>query len=457
LADKLGAFRKPMLWAAGLGAGVAGAAWFFRGWQPLTDIDCARLTAPVPGEPQLVERISSAALRRDTTALASIRPRQAGSPGEALARDWVATRFREAGLRGVRLQAVPYPRWQGEGGRLTLLEPPAQELPCLVLNGSAATPSEGIKALLVDVSTGQPADYERLEADALQGRIHLAWGGSLHRRDICANAASAGAAAVIIAHPDPDPVGGTGDTYLVENGTAVVRGPLPVLAVSHPVGQRLREAAQRGAPARLNVSSRYTLGYGYNVVGEIPGQSRNYVALIAHYDAWYGGAADNAASVAGMLALARAWAGLAPPACTLRLISTTAEEEGLMGALADVVLRAPQVKARCRGVVSLELVGAPGETLWATGWPPQVAGAAAAIARGLGYEAATGNGLNVFRGRIYGDHWPYTLLRIPGVLLVKYPYRYYHTPYDTPDRLDYADARYHTAAAGSLVWRLAHL
>jgi Zn-dependent M28 family amino/carboxypeptidase len=179
--------------------------------------------------------------------------------------------------------------------------------------------------------------------------------------------------------------------------------------------------------------------------------------LIAHYDAWYSGAADNAASVAGMLALAQAWAGLTPPARTLRFISTTAEEEGLMGALAHVALRAPLVKAHCRGVVSLELVGAPGETLWASGWPPQLGGAAAAIARGLGYEAATGNGVNVFQGRVYGDHWPYTLLRIPGVLLVKYPYRYYHTPYDTPDRLDYADARYHAAAAGSLAWRLAHL
>ena len=128
-----------------------------------------------------------------------------------------------------------------------------------------------------------------------------------------------------------------------------------------------------------------------------------------------------------------------------------------MGALADVVLRGIRVKARCRGVVSLDIVGAPGETLWSTGWPPQLCGAAAAIARRLDYEAATGNPLDIYEGRAYGDHWPYTLLRIPGVMLAKYPYRFYHTPYDTPDRLDYEDARFHAAIGGTLAWRLAFL
>ena len=151
---------------------------------------------------------------------------------------------------------------------------------------------------------------------------------------------------------------------MIEAGTSVVLGRLPTLAVSHPVGQRLREAALRGIPVRLNVSRRYTLGRSYNVVGELPGASPEYVALVAHHDAWYHGAADNAAGVAAMLALARAWLRAerraTQPRRTLRFVSTAAEEEGLMGALADVVLRGLRVKARCRGVVSLDVVGAPG-------------------------------------------------------------------------------------------------
>jgi Iap family predicted aminopeptidase len=390
-------------------------------------------------------------------ALAAIQPRNAGTPGEAQAREWVTARFRELGLQRVRLERVVYPRWVGQGARLTTLETPTVELPCLALSGSSATPAEGIKALLVDAGSGQATDYAGLSREQTEGRIHLAWGGSLHRRDICLNARRAGAVGVIVAHPDPRPVELRPKLlHLIEAGTAVVLGRLPALAVSHAAGQHLRQLAARGVPVRLNVARRYELGKGYNVVGEWPGQTSEYVALVAHHDAWYSGTADNAAGVAGMLGLARAWRQ-ARPRRTLRFVSTTAEEEGLMGALSDVLLRGLRVKARCRGVVSLDVVGAPGETLWATGWPPQLRRAAAAIARGLGYEAATGNAVGVYEGRIYGDHWPYTLLRIPSVMLSKYPYRYYHTPYDTPGRLDYEDARYHSAVAGTLAWRLAML
>jgi Iap family predicted aminopeptidase len=432
-------------------------AWFLRAWQPLSDVGCARLTQQTPGESGLLDAISSVELRRDTAALAAIQPRNSGTSGEARAREWVVARFEESGLQNIRLEPIVYPRWLGEGARLTLLTSPAVDLPCLALSGSASTPSQGLRARIIDVGGGQEPDYAQFSREQTQGRIHLAWGGSLHRRDICLNAKRAGAIGVIVAHPDPRPVeSSSGTAHLLEAGTSVVLSRLPTLAVSHPVGQRLRDATEQ---VQLNVNRRYTLGWGHNIVGELPGQTREYVTLVAHYDGWYSGAADNAAGVAALLALAQAWHRFKEPSArprrTLRFVSTTAEEEGLMGALADVVLRSIGIKARCRGVVSLDVVGAPGETLWATGWPPQLCGAAVAIGRALGYETATRNPMRVFDGHAYGDHWPYTLLRIPGLLLGKFPYRFYHTPYDTPDRLDYEDAAYHTAIGGTLAWRLA--
>ncbi len=447
-------------WMGALAVGIGGAAWYLRGWQPLSDVDCARLTEPALGEDGLLDVISARDLQRNTAALAAIQPRNAGTPGEARAREWVAARFREVGLERVRLEPVVYPRWVGDRASLALLSPTENELPSLALSGSAATPAGGLTAPLVDVSGGQTENYARLSREQTEGCIHLAWGGSLHRRDICLNAGRAGAVGVIVAHPDPNPVETPdGPSYLVEAGTSTVLGRLPTLAVSHQVGDRLRRAAEQGASVRMHSARRYTLGRGYNVVGELPGQTKEYVALIAHHDAWYSGAADNAAGVAALLSLAQAWlfpgGRVTRPPRTLRFISTAAEEEGLMGALADVILRGFKLKARCRGVVSLDVVGAPGETLWATGWPAQLCGAAIAIGRGLGYETATGNPLSVYEGQAYGDHWPYTLLRIPGVLLGKFPYRYYHTPYDTPEQLDYEDARYLTAIGGTLAWRLA--
>lgn len=453
-------FKKNLIWLSALALGSGGLAWYLRGFQPLPDTACARLTEPAPGEAGMLDGISATELRADTVALAAIQPRHGGTPGAARAREWIAARFRELGLQRVRLEPVVYPRWVGDGACLTLLVSPSVDLPCLPLNGSASTPAQGIQAPIIDVGGGQAADYARLSREQTHGRVHLAWGGSLHRRDVCLNAGKAGALGVIVAHPDPQPVASRpGAPHLVEAGTAVVLGRLPMLAVSHPIGQRLRDAATRDTAVRLSVACRYTVGREWNVIGEWPGQTQAYVALVAHHDAWYSGAADNAAGVAAMLSIARAWprSQRFGTRCrrTLRFVSTACEEEGLMGALADVVLRGTRIKARCRGVVSLDVVGAPGQTLWATGWPPQLCGAAAAIGRGLGYEAATGNRLGVYTGRAFGDHWPYTLLRIPGVMLAKFPYRYYHTPYDTPDLLDYEDARYHAALGGTLAWRLA--
>ena len=241
-----------------LAAELAGLTWYLRGWQPRPDTACARLTETAPDEGELLNSISPAELRRDTVSLSAIRPRNGGTPGVIQAREWVVARFQELGLRRVRLEAVVYPHWVGEGARLTLLSAPAAELPCLALNGSAATPPEGVKAPLVDVGDGQVADYLRRSVEETQGTIHLAQGGSLHRREICLNATRAGAVGVIITHPDSRPVdlGASDDVYLVEAGTSVVLGRLPTLAVSYGVGQRLRNAARRGTPVRLSVARR---------------------------------------------------------------------------------------------------------------------------------------------------------------------------------------------------------
>ena len=456
--------RKTLGFALGLGSaaalGIGALAWFLRGWQPVGDLACARLTDPVPGEGELVSSVSTEDLQRDTEELAAIEPRGSGTVGELRAREWVVGRFQELGLKSVRMEPIIYPRWVGGPARLTLLTWPPGELPCLALNGSAATPEQGVRAPVLDVGSGQTGEYEALASEQTRGRIHLAWGGALHRRDICLNARGAGAIGVIVAHPDPEPVrGDEGETFLVEAGTSTVFGRLPTVAVSHAVGQRLKAAAKQSHLVQMEISRSYRMVRSYNVVGEVPGKTREYVTLVAHHDAWYAGAADNAAGVASILAIAKGCIRVADgvrPKRTLRFVSTTAEEEGLMGALADVVLRGLRVKARCRGVISLDVVGAPGETLWATGLPPQLCGAAVAIGRGLGYEVETGNPMRVYDGLAFGDHWPYTLLRIPGVLLGKFPYRFYHTPFDTPERLDYRDARLHTAIAGVLALRMAN-
>ena len=95
------------------------------------------------------------------------------------------------------------------------------------------------------------------------------------------------------------------------------------------------------AKASVAIDSTITHGQSNNVVGELPGSSRPYEAIIysAHWDHLgrdgneiYHGAVDNASGVAGMLEIAEAFAHRRPkPARTILFMALTMEESGLLG------------------------------------------------------------------------------------------------------------------------------
>ncbi|MBI3760478.1 MAG: M28 family peptidase [Chloroflexi bacterium] len=373
-------------------------------------------------------------LRLDTTSLSCLSPRLGGAPGEAIARDWVTDQFRAVGLDRVHHQRIFYPRWIGSG-RLSV---DGRELPALALHGSASTPRAGLTAPLLDLGAGTAEDYARCSPADLRGKIHFAEAGVIYRRRTVLRAEKSRAAGVILANP----VGAE-----IEAGTAQIFGRIPIFAVSRETGAALREAARRGAEMNLAVESRYVIGRCANVVGEICGARREYIQLAAHYDAWYSGAADNAAGVATLLELARCWRGQHFP-LTLRFVSFAAEEEGLMGSLFDVVTRWPTVKALCRGVVSPDIVGPRTEGLYISGGPAVARAMAAEAAREIGY---TGAAIRDFPETTFGDHWPYTRLGIPGLMFSKMPYPHYHTPNDTPAQIDWDEVRWMTAIVGRVV------
>jgi Zn-dependent M28 family amino/carboxypeptidase len=105
-------------------------------------------------------------------------------------------------------------------------------------------------------------------------------------------------------------------------------------------------------------------------------------------------------------------------------------------------------------VLSPDIVGPRTPGLYVSGWPPAARARAAALAREAGYRGAE---VRDYPGTTFGDHWPYTLLGIPGLMFSKMPYPHYHTPDDTPDQLDYEDLRWTAAIVGQMAegW-LAH-
>ncbi|MFO7632881.1 MAG: M28 family metallopeptidase, partial [Caldilinea sp.] len=100
---------------------------------------------------------------------------------------------------------------------------------------------------------------------------------------------------------------------------------LPSATVSAQVGAMLLGNA--GEPARVRIDTRRSTGVTANVVGRLPGASRQQIVLCAHYDTKVdtSGAGDNASGVATMLALAEQFCRQEQP-YSLEFVAFTNEE-----------------------------------------------------------------------------------------------------------------------------------
>lgn len=105
------------------------------------------------------------------------------------------------------------------------------------------------------------------------------------------------------------------------------------------------KAIPLGIKASFHFEVRSKRGFSKNVIGLLPGKTRphEYVIYTAHWDHLghcppdktgddiCNGAIDNASGVAGLLELARAFRHYGPPDRSIVFISTTGEEQGLLG------------------------------------------------------------------------------------------------------------------------------
>ena len=124
---------------------------------------------------------------------------------------------------------------------------------------------------------------------------------------------------------------------LVTQGIPIIK----FLTENHDSSRALTEGGQ----IRLKLAFRnITEERGFNVIGNLAGETPEYVVLGAHYDHlgvvkepstgepdYHAGADDNASGVAGMLELCRRMVGRNKPQRGLLAIGFTAEEDGLLG------------------------------------------------------------------------------------------------------------------------------
>jgi Zn-dependent M28 family amino/carboxypeptidase len=207
---------------------------------------------------------------------------------------------------------------------------------------------------------------------------------------------------------------------------------------------------------------------GVNLIVEIAGTSKDNVVIGAHYDSVYDspGADDNASGVAGLLALARRFAGTKPKK-TLRFVAFANEEpphfqSPAMGSLA-YAKRCRDRGERIAAMLSLEMLGYYDPRRGAQQYPPALSpffpdtGDFIAFAGNLGSRGLVKQCANAFRAHGamhaesaalpelipqtgWSDQWSFwqfgwKAIMVTDTALFRNPH--YHTAHDTPETLDY--------------------
>jgi hypothetical protein len=241
--------------------------------------------------------------------------RIAGTDAERRTAEYLAGRFRDAGLQSVRLEDVHGgAQWWPTDWQVTLLADPgagagsadytlASAFPALQL-GEGAMQVEKLAAALVYAGLGQPADLAGRE---LAGRIAVV--RSVLQADPFFQTARghigdivrAGAVGVIVAIDAPGNF-----QYALENlGSTEV----PCFLVGGDDGRFLQQVlgAAGTRPVRVRMAMRSELRpswRGLNAVAVLPGRTEDAVLVIAHLDGYFHAANDNGGGLASLISLA---------------------------------------------------------------------------------------------------------------------------------------------------------
>jgi len=347
-------------------------------------------------------------------------PRAAGTPGDLRAIDYVARELARPGY-AVERQAFPFHYFEETRPPvLTVVGDSPRRLHPSTMVYSASTPESGIEAEVVAVGLGRPADFE---GRRVEGKIVLVQRGEIFFSAKVANAASAGALAVLISNNQP--------------GAAVVgtlMGPakLPAVAIAQEEGQELLQRLAAG-PVRVHLVVR-TISEertSVNVIAvkrgtTLPGE---VVVVGAHRDSVpvSPGANDNASGTAALLEAARLLAGVRT-ARTVHVVAFGAEELGLIGSR----FYAQHPPGRIVGMVNMDMVGRGVLAIGNSSDDTTLVDLAERLAARLNLPVAK----VARRGPAGSDHASFEQIGVPAVFIHTGDDPAIHTPNDVIDRVD---------------------
>ena len=297
---------------------------------------------------QLPGALSVARMRADLRALERISDRNggsraAGAPGYAASVRYVRDQLRRAGYEP-RVTSFPYVSYVETLERGRQIAPLQRDLPVEALEYSPSTPAGGVRARVVESGDGcSPGDFDA----AVRGLIAIVERGTCFFAVKAANAASAGAVALIVFNSEAGPFDGTlGDPQA---------SLIPVAGIAQSLGRELAATADAIVELELETVTRRTTSQ--NVTADSQRGAARVLVVGAHLDSVAAGAGinDNGTGVAAILEIARA-VKKSPRPLAVRFAFWGAEELGLFGSRAYAGTVNP---ARIAGYLNFDVLGSP--------------------------------------------------------------------------------------------------
>ena len=249
---------------------------------------------------RVAESVSTDRLMEDTREIARW-VRLSGSPQERRAFAYIERRLRDAGLRTQLLEhdaliSLPV------SAALRMIEPDADEIPCITHSFAVSTPPGGITAEAIQVGESAPP------AEMVRGRLAIADGLATPGR--VAQLQSAGAVGVVFLNRDPlvhEMIVST----IWGSPTPLQMGQLPSVPVVSTAGEaaarvRARLAGRRPGRAQITAVVQTEWRRLPLLTADLDGTSDDtFVLLAGHVDSWHYGAMDNGGANAVMLEVGR--------------------------------------------------------------------------------------------------------------------------------------------------------
>jgi len=370
-------------------------------------------------------------IRKTIEELCKFENRIAGTKMEHDAAKYLIDRLSEYGFPDIIQHKFPVISWNPREASLTIVSPTEKTIDCTPM---PYTTSVEERVRLVDMNSENEQKTDKHPVFGL-----TEWGPNIYGAPTVAynKALDMGLDGVIVSSPVE------GDMLKV---LVVARGDelqIPVFSISKEDGDSLRKMIDESEvvlDVRAVVEKRKSDSSNIEVV--LQGSEPDYDIVIGgHYDAWFSGAADNAAPVAVVVEVARLLKESVDNGDTLkrtvRFLLYGAEESGTNRFFFWVNGSREYVQSRetlddIGLVVSLDSVGynAPNYIVSTH----ETSGFAKTLTETIGHEDRFVH----WSPPGYGsDHWFFTSGGVPTIYLIPWPSDLYHTQKDTPEILDY--------------------